>query len=204
MANPTSQAYSAGSKLIAGAVTTEVVNLAADTYYLGMPLKYVGTATAAAVDGDGGGSASLVSADANVQPGAYVLTATAALVMELSGPDGEVIEGGLALADGAAKTFDVQGLHFTVTDAGTAFSAGDTITLTVSGAGVYAYDAGGPFNAFYNGATKTLSSAGYGSVVTSGEIYEGGIVDDSGAVLTMTVGMRANMRANGFSPRQVA
>ena len=204
MANPTSQALESGNELVAGPVFTEQVNLAADTYYQGMPLKYVGVVTASAVTGDGGGSASAASADANVLPGAYTLTATAALVMELSNPDGEVIEGGLALTDGDSKTFHVQGLHFTVTDAGTAFSVGDTITLTVTAAGVYSYDAGGPFDAFYNGPTKTLSSAGYGFVVTGGEIYEGGIVDDSGSALSITVGMRTNMRRNGFAPRRVA
>jgi hypothetical protein len=203
MANPTTQEYSSGQKLIAGIVTTEQENLAADVYYRGMPLKYVGVATVGAITGTGNGTVTALSADANVQPGAYVLTMTAALVAQLANSDGEIIAGGIALIDAAATKINVNGIHFTVTDGATPFGAGAYFTITVSGVGSYAYDAGGPFNAFYNGPTKTLSSAGYGSIITSGEIYEGGIVDDSGDALTITDGMRAQMRSSGFAPRQV-
>lgn len=204
MANPTSQALEGGNNLIAGKVTTEQVNLAADAYYIGMPLKYVGSVTVSEITGTGNGTVTELSADANVEPGEYVLTMTAALVAQVENPDGEVIAGGLALTDGGAQSFNVNGLHFTITDGGTAFSAGDYFTITVAATGAYSYDAAGPFDAFYNGQEKTLSSAGYGFVVTSGEIFEGGIVDDSGDALTITASMRANMRRNGFAPRQEA
>ncbi len=204
MANPISQALNSGNKLIAGQVWTEQVNLAADVYYLGMPLKYVGAATVDAITGTGNGTVTALSADANVQPGEYVLTMTGALVAQLANPDGEIIAGGIALVDGGAQEFNVNGLHFTINDGSTAYVAGDYFTITVAATGAYAYDADGPFDAFYNGPTKTLSSAGYGFVITGGEIFEGGIVDDSGDALTITAGMRANMRANGFAPRQEA
>ena len=112
MSTPTEQDYSAGNKLIAGIVFTEQENLAADTYYNGMPLAY------------------------------------------------------------EAET------------------------------GVYAYSAT-QFDAFYNGATKTLASAGHGSIIVGGELYEGGMVTDANVVITMTTALRAQMRANGFYPRKV-
>ena len=203
MANPTSQALDGGNKLIAGAVTTEQVDLAADTYYRGMPLACAITTTAAATDGTGNGTATLLSADPGVPAGAYVLTATAALVFDLASPGGDIIATGLTVENGGATAFDVAGLKFTLTDGATAWVATDSITITVSANSVYSYSAT-QMDAFYNGETKTLSSAGYGSVITSGEICEGGIVDDSGDALTITDTLRAEMRSKGFSPRQVA
>ena len=204
MSTPTEQDYSAGNKLIAGIVFTEQENLAADVYYNGMPLSYDGTTTAAAPVGTGNGVATVLSAAAGVPAGAYTLTATAALVFDLADPDGNILATGLTVPNGSAAAFDVAGLRFTLTDGTTPWVAADVITITVSAAGVYSYYDGGTIDAFYNGATKTLASAGYGSVIVGGELYEGGMVTGANVVITMTVALRAQMRANGFYPRKVA
>jgi hypothetical protein len=199
-----SQDYGDGNILIAGEVQTDVVSLAADTYYGGMPLRYEASATAAYV-GTGNGTMTLISANSNVQPGAWTFTFTGALTGNLADPNGDIVGQNIALADGAATKIDVDGLRFTITDGATAFAATGVFTITVSSAGVYEYYA--DFNevdGFYNGSTKTLDSAGYGSVVLGGAIYEGGIVDGSGDAITITAADRAALAGQGFYVKREA
>lgn len=195
--------YLSGNKLIAGPVSTEQVDLAADVYYRGMPLKY-GSTPVATGPVTGNGTCTVLSAAAGVKSGAWTLVFSAALVADLKDPAGTIVGTYAIIAGiGSETVIEYKGLRFTIKVGATAF-AGTTIwTITVPSAGTYAYTAVGPFDAFYNGATKTLASAGFGSVVTAGEIYEGGIVDGSGDALTITDAMRADMRAAGFAPKQV-
>ena len=202
MANPTSQEYSEGNKLIAGEFKAEQVPLGIDTYYRGMRLEYQADGTPVTV-GTGSGVGSAVIAGPGVKIGAWVFTFTAALVGDLTDPDGNVIAQDLTCADGAATTFDIAGLKFTLTDGSTAWVATDTITMTIEAAGTYvAIDEGQP-DAIYNGPDRILGSAGVGSVITGGEIYEGGLVTDANVVLTMTEAIRAALRKAGFAPRKV-
>lgn len=196
--------YLSGNKLIAGKVYTEVENLAADTYYGGMPLKYSSTPTATG-PGTGNGTCSALSATAGVMPGAWTFDFSAALVGDLKDPTGTTVGTyNLTTGTGSATVIGYNGLIFTITVQSVAFAAASEFVITVPATGVYSYTAVGPFDAFYNGADKVLGSAGYGSVVVGGEIYEGGIVDGSGDALTITTAMRTQMRANGFYPRKVA
>lgn len=205
MSTVTSQAYSEGNKIVAGQVQTDVVSLAADTYYQGMPLRYEASATAAYV-GTGNGTCTLISANSNILPGAWTLTFTAALVADLADPNGDIVFSGLTFADGDSTAVDVNGLRFTITDGSTAFTAGGVFTITVSSAGVYEYYA--DFNevdGFYNGAdARVLSTAGYGSVIVGGEVAEEGIVDGSGDQITLTAADRAALNGQGFYVKREA
>lgn len=203
MANPETQAYSNGNILIAGAITTDQKNLVADTYYQGMPLKYEIDGTAAVV-GTGNGTATLITAGAGVKPGAWTCTFTAALVFDLADPDGNIV-GQFTVPDGGALAIDIDGLKFTITDGGTAWVATDVVTITIGTGGKYEYTSNlDEISAIFNGPTVVLSSAGYGSVITSGEVYQGGIVDDSGDALTITEAGFASMRKEGFYVRRTA
>ena len=51
---------------------------------------------------------------------------------------------------------------------------------------------------FMESETRVLSSAGYGSVILGGAVYEGGIVDDSGDALTITDDFIAAVAKNGL------
>ena len=46
--------------------------------------------------------------------------------------------------------------------------------------------------------TRTLSAAGFGSVIVFGDIYEGGLVDSSGGTLTITDDFIAAVAKNGL------
>jgi len=203
MANPTSQAYEGGNKVVAGAVTTDMKNLAADTYYLGMRLEYQADGTPVTA-GTGNGVASAVTGGPGVISGAWVFTFTAALVGDLVDPNGTVIAQNVTITDGGAATFLIAGLTFTITDGSTAFVATDTITMTIEAAGEFSAIDEGVLAGIYNGPETVLSSAGYGSVITSGEIYEGGLVDDSDSALTITEFMRVAYRSLGFYLRRSA
>ena len=203
MANPETQAYADGNILIAGAITTDQKALEADTYYQGMLLEYQAAGTGVTA-GTGNGTATLITAGGEVKTGAWVLTFTAALVADLEDPDGNIVAQDLTFNDGATTLMKVAGITFTITDGGTAFVATDTITMTIETAGTYLALDEGEVAAIFNGPTTVLASAGYGSVITSGEIYEGGIVDTSGDALTITEFVRASMQKNGFYLRRTA
>ena len=195
--------YTEGNILVAGEIRSAQVPLVADTYYQGMPLKYEVDGSVVAGSNTGTGTLTAVTAGPDVAPGAYVVTLTAALVAKIEDPNGAVLAAGLPLADGAAETFNINGLRFTITDGGTAFVAGDLFTVTIGTAGKYEYTTGTP-NAIYNGAdARVLSSAGVGSVIIAGEIYEGGVVDDSGTAITFTEASRAAYAAAGFFVKQI-
>lgn len=196
--------YSEGNILVAGEIRSAQVPLVADTYYQGMPLKYEVDGSAAADAGNtGNGTVTAITAGPDVPAGAYVLTMTAALVAKLEDPNGAVLAAGLSLTDGGAETYNINGLSFTVTDGGTAFAADDFFTITVGTAGKYEYTTGAP-DAIYNGEdARVLSSAGTGSVLIGGEIYEGGVVDDSGDAITFTEASRAAYAAKGFFVKQI-
>jgi len=203
MSTPTEQDYSAGNKLIAGIIFTEQENLAADVYYPGMPLAFnkVPVATGPVA---GNGTCTVLSAGPEIEAGVWTLDFSAALIADLKNPAGTIVGTYAFTATADSETVvDYKGLRFTITIGSSAFTASSIFTITVPAAGVYAYSAT-QFDAFYNGATKTLGSAGYGSVIVGGELYEGGMVTDANVVITMTTALRAQMRANGFYPRKVA
>lgn len=62
----------------------------------------------------------------------------------------------------------------------------------------------GTYAGVYNGPERTLSSAGVGSVILWGEVYEGSIVDASGAALTITNDIRAALAAAGIYVKRKA
>ena len=51
---------------------------------------------------------------------------------------------------------------------------------------------------FMEDETRTLSTAGRGSIIVGGEIQEGGIVDDSGTALSIDDDYIAAAQLNGF------
>ena len=69
-----------------------------------------------------------------------------------------------------------------------------------SGDGYYEYSATvADIRAFFmEPETRTLSAAGFGSVIVGGDIYEGGIVDSSGDALTITDDFIATAAEHGF------
>ena len=203
MANPTTQDYSEGTGLVAGNVFSEQIPLAADTYYAGMLLEFQKTGTST-VTGTGNGVASAIKAGANVKVGDWLCTFTAALVCDLTDPDGNVIAYDLTVPNGDAAVFTFGDLTFTLTDGATAWVASDVVKVTIAATGVYAALDEGEIMAIYNGPTRTLASAGYGSALTGGEIYEGALVDASNSALTMTESYRAMLRKAGFAPRKAA
>jgi len=189
--------YEGGNKLQAGKITTDQIPVAADTYYDGMLLEYQSAGTPVTA-GTGDGVASAVTAAAGVLIGAWVLTFTAALVADLTDPNGTVIEQDITITDGGAATFTIAGLTFTVTDGSTAFIATDTITMTIA-AGVYLALANGMLGAIYNGVdAKVYASAGVSDAIMGGEISEDGLVDTAGAALTITEADRAAYSSAGF------
>ena len=52
--------------------------------------------------------------------------------------------------------------------------------------------------AIYNGPERTLASAGVGSIITSGEVFEGGLVSAADAALTLSEDQIATYRDSGF------
>lgn len=187
-----------GRGLIAGWVSTRQVGLAADTYHVGMPLKYKASVAAAYV-GTGNGTVTALSADARVAPGAWTLTMTAALVFDVADPDGNNVAVGLSIADGSSTAYDINGLKFTISDGGTAYAATGVWTLTVSAAGVYVAEDDAAPDAIYNGTDgRVLAAPGTDDVIVAGEIAHAKLVDSDGDALTLTAAQIAAYRANGF------
>lgn len=198
MANPESQAYSSGG-VAAGWIETDQVAVAADTYYVGMLMKY--SADGTVVEGGtntGNGTVTAVTATRNVAPGEYTLTLTGALTAQLTGPGGAILVNEIDLADGDAVTVNYLGLEFTITDGGTAFVANDDFAITVPSTGTYEATTGFP-DAIYNGVDeKVYSSAGYANVIVGGQVLEEKLVDSSGDALTVTNSMIAGAQLNGI------
>ncbi len=193
-----------GKKLIAGNFfSTRQVPVAADTYYVGMLLEYAAAGTAVTT-GTGNGVASAISADANVPSGVYTCTFTAALVCDLSDPDGNVIATGLTVPNGSAATFKIDGLTFTLTDGSTAWVATDTIAMTVASAGVYQALADGVASGIYNGTNgRVLAAPGEDNVMVAGEVAHSGIVDASGTALVLTATQIALFAQSGIYVKEV-
>lgn len=203
MANPVSQVYDDGNNIIAGMVLTDQVALVADTYYEGMPLKYEIDGTAAVV-GTGNGTATAITAGPGVLAGAYTCTFTAALVFDLADPSGNVI-GQYTVPNGGSLEVNANGLIFTITDGSTAWVAADVVTITIGTGGKFEYQSDlSAVDAIFNGPTVVFASAGYGSVIKWGEVYEAGIVDDSGDALTLTESTIASLGKDGFYVKRKA
>lgn len=68
------------------------------------------------------------------------------------------------------------------------------------GSDYYEYDiTGSTLSAiFLEDESRTLSTAGYGSVILGGKIYEGGLVDDSGDTLSVDDDFIAAVAPRGF------
>lgn len=58
-------------------------------------------------------------------------------------------------------------------------------------------------DAIYAAEEDTKAAGDVGSVIVWGEVYEGGLVDDSGDALTVTEDIRAAMRLRGFFVKRV-
>lgn len=186
---------------VAGELVEQRLDCAIDTYYVGMPLAFVGVATAAAGGSDtGDGTCTVLSADKNVVVGEHVLTFSAALVAELVGPDNK--RESIALTDGGAKAFNIGGLNFTITDGSTAFVDTDSFTITVTGAGTYGYDADKPEVIAWDNATLA-AAATISCAVAGSNVLKSGIVDDSGSALTVTKTMQSVALSNGIALRDV-
>ncbi len=194
--------YGEGRKLQACWVTTDQVPLAADQYFSGMLLEYAAAGTAVTT-GTGNGVASAISADSSVPAGVYTCTFTAALVCDLSDPDGNVIATGLTVPNGSTATFKTDGITFTLTDGSTAWVATDTIAMTIASAGVYQALAGGKLGAIYNSAGRTLATPGQDYCIMAGEIDESGLVNNAGVTLTLTEAQRAEYRDSGFYIKRI-
>lgn len=193
---------SGGRGLIAGPVSTRQIPLAADTYFLGMRLEYKASGSAVTT-GTGNGVASAISGGPKVKPGVWTLTFTAALICDLSDPDGNVVAVGLTVPDGSAETFKINGLTFTLTDGGTAWVATDTIAMTIVSAGEYSILAEGTLAALYNGTDgRILSGSGVDDCIMGGEIARSGFKDDAGAAVVLTLGDIAAYQDAGFHVKE--
>lgn len=187
------QAYETDA-LIAGQVKTrDDAQLAADTYYKGMPLAYVPTVTAG---GTNTGTGTVAVIGGKKQQYDIIVEFTAALVFKLTVNSVDVLTG-IALTDGGTTIIGYNGLQVAVTDGGTAFVSGDDFTISFSG-GAYAYNLT-DIQAIYNGVdARVLSSAGRGTIIFAGDILKGGLVDGAGAALTITDQMILNAQDNGI------
>jgi hypothetical protein len=69
-----------------------------------------------------------------------------------------------------------------------------------SGDGYYSYSvtAANVRAIFCEPETRTLSAAGFGSIIVAGDVYEGGLVDSSGDTLAVTDDFIAALRPNGI------
>lgn len=180
--------------LIAGPVKTrDDAPLAADTYHRGMPLAWV--PTVGAVDGDGDGVVTVPNAGKR-QADDIVITFTAALIFKLV-VNGVDVQSNIALPDGSFITIQYNGLTINVTDGSTAWSVADTVTISAS-TGAYTYSVTEIQNIYLGPDARVLASAGQGSVIVSGDVLEGGLVDDSGDALTITRGMILNAEEHGI------
>jgi len=189
--------------------------LAADTYYPGMPLQYdftvpsIGTADVSNV---GDGTVTAVSQVAGVPLiiGVYILELVAAVVnggvFKLTDPNGNVMNSNLSMTAGAglATAFTVGGLRFTITDGATDFTVvlPDSFTITVT-EGSYAYLTDGQLDGFFmESESRVLAAPGTGTIFVGGMLQEGGIVDDSGVSLAITIGDIVNWNMRGFKVQE--
>jgi len=193
---------------VAGSTLTRQAKLAADTYHRGMPLQYSPTVPTAGVAGTntGDGTVTVVSHIKTFPliEGDYVLECIVAVTnggtFKLTDPAGNILDNSLVMTAGAgaATSFISNGLSFTITDGDTDFIVGDTFSLTVS-EGDYSFLTDGLISGFFfENESRVLSSAAKGTIFRGGEVYEGGIVDDSGDVMTITETMIADWAARGF------
>ena len=197
MATSTSVTYNANI-LVGGPIKTDQAKLAADTYYPGMMLQYEPDVTVVAGTNTGTGTCTLDFAEAYVKAGAWVFEFTAALVAKLTDPDGNVVQNAIAVTNDTTTVLKIEGLAFTITDTATAFVSGDKFTLTVA-AGAYKYKSNGKLaGIFYEPESRVLSSAAFGSIITGGEIMEGGLVTDVNGAVTLTDLDRAQFAQAGF------
>lgn len=199
------------TSFVAGNTFTRQGLLAADTYYLGMPLQYnytVPTTGTPNVSNVGDGTVTAVSQVAGVPLiiGTYTLELVTVVahggIFRLLDPNGSVMDGNLIMNAGAgvATPFTVGGLRFTITDGSTDFTAAlpDSFTIAVT-AGSYAYLTDGQLDAFFfEDESRILTAPGYGMLFVGGSLQEGGIVDDSGVVLIITTGDIVNWNTRGF------
>ena len=183
--------------------STRQLDLAADTYHVGMLLEYAAAGTAATT-GTGNGVAEDISADASIAAGVYTCTFTAPLVCDLTDPDGNLLATALTVPNGSSLDVKIGGLTFTLTDGSTAWIATDTIAITIPATGVYQALDAGVIGAIYNGTDgRVLSSAGVDNCVVAGEVSHTGIVDASGSALVLTAAQIAAFAQSGFYIKEV-
>jgi hypothetical protein len=65
-------------------------------------------------------------------------------------------------------------------------------------AAVYGYDAADPEAIYMGPDARVLGAPGVGSIIVWGEVLAGGIVDDSGAALSVTDAVIVAAKANGI------
>jgi hypothetical protein len=181
------------SQPVAGALKTKNLAVYTDTYYLGMPLKWYVTGTAANT-GTGNSAISAIKADRNMRPGAYRFTFSGADAGTLTDPSGNRLWTGTLVTTTAIK---VAGLEFTWTVGGTAQINGDYITITIGTTGYYEYNITEPEVIAWE--DKVVSGASTLLCAVSGsEIKESGIVNDSNGALTVTEHIRVSLLDNGI------
>ena len=184
--------------VLGGMISTRQIPLAADTYFIGMRLEYKASGSGVTT-GTGDGVASAISASPLAKPGVWTFLFTAALIGDLSDPDGNVVAVGLTVPNGGSETFKINGLTFTLTDGGVAWIATDSIAMTVVSAGEYSILDEGTIASIYNGTDgRVLASPGVDDCIVWGEIPRSGFVDDAGDAVTLTEGDIALYRVAGF------
>jgi len=179
---------------IAGALKTRKLAVYSDTYYLGMPLKWFITGSAANT-GTGNSVISAIKANRTMKPGAYRFTFSAATVGTLKDPDGNILLNEVTLV--TTVPVKVAGLSFTWTVGATPQINGDYIVITIGATGYYEYNITEPEVIAWE--DKVVSGAStLVCAVTGSEILESGLVDDTNTLLTMTEYIRVSMRDNGI------
>lgn len=194
-----------------------------DTYAVGTIMGQIQRAAGtAAADDDNTGTGTisafaLVTSSELQKIGTYTFTLTAALVGDLTDPDGIEIASAVALTQDDATVITAGGITFTITDAttaGTLFSAGDFFVLPVT-VGAYSYApyatdgiGGLEFASSVINSVVTKSAAGtvYAPVLQKGLVNEDQlIIDASGtaALTTVTDEIKNQLSSNGILVKKV-
>lgn len=193
MANPGTITYENSKLITEKSITRADVLLAADTYYIGMPLSFE---SVVAADESNTGDGTLSQLNNKAIKSTITVEMTDALVAKVTVNSVDVITG-IALPDGGSVVIIYDGVELLLTDGATPFVSGDKFTVTFD-SGAFAYNATDP-QAFYNGEdARVLSSEGQGCIVDGGEVLGADIVDDSGSALTITEGFKQAAKNNGL------
>lgn len=181
----------------------------ADTYLagtiMGQNLATAGTPVAGSNTGDGTATLfALTTASTVAAIGDWAFTLTAALIGDLTDPDGNVVVKSVALNDGSTTVIAAGGITFTITDGSTAFVSGDSFALPVEAGDFkyapYATDGTGGLETIQGLITLEATKAASGdltrAVLIGGEVDKDNLVIDADGTSTTITASIINELAN--------